>query len=71
MLGVDIDTDALTVAQGNLEAMEMTQDIDLLQMRISEAGIDTTAVRRAVGQFDTVVMSALFSPWHSIEPIVC
>ena len=59
-MGVDLDEAALETAKENLIDMELEEEIDLLQAKVTP--VDQSSVLEGlVGKFDTVIMSELFA----------
>lgn len=57
-MGVDLDDAALETAKENLIEMELEQDIDLLQAKVTPLD-QPSVLENLVGKFDTVIMSEL------------
>lgn len=59
-MGVDIDQDALNIAQANLEDMELSHQVDLLRTRIVDTTSSSSCLDRFTHAFDTVIMNPPF-----------
>ena len=57
-MGVDLDDAALETAKENLIEMELEQEIDLLQAKVTSLD-QPSVLENLVGKFDTVIMSEL------------
>ncbi|SCV68702.1 BQ2448_823 [Microbotryum intermedium] len=76
VLSVDIDTDALRIAEQNIQEMEMEDEIELLNARIGDGADESSFGKElpsleehlAKGEeerrFDTVVMNPPFGSWR-------
>lgn len=62
-MGVDLDDAALETAKENLIDMELEEEIDLLQAKVTP-GDQSSVLEGLIGKFDTVIMSELLT--HSI-----